>query len=149
MSLKKLLEIFKKKSDCWNTPYWTKSGIQVRSKGEQEIANFLFEQNINFEYEKKITLGSKMIRPDFYLNDKDIYIEFFGMNTPRYKRITWLKKRLYKKYGLRFIPLSYKSQGSLGAVIKHAYEKLIHEKFPQTTYFDWNIRNRASNFRYN
>jgi len=144
----KYLSRSKKEFHRWDTPYRCKSGIFVRSKGEQEIANFLFEQKIHFDYEPKLKMGSKVIHPDFYLKDKDIYIEFFGMNTPRYRISTWWKKREYRKNGLKLIPLSFKSQGSLGAVIKFAYEKLKQEKFPQTKYFDWSIRNRASNFQH-
>lgn len=58
---------------------------EVKSYGEMEIANFLFQNDIKYIYEKsyKIDTRTKEYRqytPDFYLPEYDIYIEYFGVN---------------------------------------------------------------------
>ena len=74
-------------------PLITIRGEEVKSFGELEIANYLFTNNINYEYEKQykyITSNEEYIqyKPDFYLPDYDIYIEYFGIdgegNVPDY-----------------------------------------------------------------
>ena len=60
-------------------------GEKVKSNEERLIANFLFQNQINYEYEAKYkfettTKEFKQYKPDFYLTDYDIYIEHFGVN---------------------------------------------------------------------
>jgi DNA helicase-4 len=57
----------------------TKSGIKVRSIGEQKIADFLFENKILFEYEKPVLCCDWPFRPDFYLPEVGSYIEYLGL----------------------------------------------------------------------
>ena len=57
----------------------------VKSYGEMDIANFLTQNNIkyNYEYPYKVdTCTEKYAQyyPDFYLPDYDIYVEYFGIN---------------------------------------------------------------------
>ncbi len=57
----------------------------VKSYGEMDIANFLALNGINYVYEQpyKIDTSSAeygQYKPDFYLPDYDIYIEYFGIN---------------------------------------------------------------------
>jgi hypothetical protein len=49
-----------------------------RSSGEFKIAKFLKENNILYKYEKTYPDSKK--RCDFYLIDKDIYLEYTGMS---------------------------------------------------------------------
>lgn len=62
----------------------TSSGIFVRSIGEQQIADFLTRHNINFRYDTPIALvrraglGHKTFRPDFFLPDQNIILEFWA-----------------------------------------------------------------------
>lgn len=73
----------------------------VKSVEETKIANFLFINGINYEYEKLYPyevegIARKAYRPDFYLPDYDIYLEHFGI-TEDY-RCPWLTKVEEKKY---------------------------------------------------
>lgn len=57
----------------------------VKSYGEMEIANFFFENNIEYIYEQLYKVDTRTIEysqyhPDFYLPKYDIYIEYFGIN---------------------------------------------------------------------
>lgn len=63
----------------------TLKGETVKSYGELEIANYLFSNNIEYEYEKEYkheTINKKYQQyyPDFYLPEYDIYIEYFGID---------------------------------------------------------------------
>ncbi len=67
-----------------NAPTTIKGEI-VKSYGEMDIANFLFQNHINYEYESSYKFDTNdeqygQYHPDFYLPDYDIYIEYFGIN---------------------------------------------------------------------
>lgn len=58
---------------------------QCKSIDEVVIANFLFLNNINYEYERKYEHKTsdreyQQYKPDFYLTDYGIYIEHFAVN---------------------------------------------------------------------
>ena len=62
---------------------------QVKSLQERNIANFLFINNINYQYERQVEIPndypqidsskSRIYAPDFYLPDYDIYIEHYAL----------------------------------------------------------------------
>lgn len=52
---------------------------KVKSIEELVIANYLFLNGINYEYEKKYPYAERY-HPDFYLTDYKIYLEHFGIN---------------------------------------------------------------------
>ena len=72
--------------DYWrNVELRTLSGDQVKSIQELQIANYLSEHGINFEYEPKYehqtdTHDRRQYYPDFLLCDHGIYIEHFALN---------------------------------------------------------------------
>lgn len=68
----------------YNPPV-TLKGEQVKSYGEMDIANFLYEHGIEYEYEKAYEIDTRdaehsQYLPDFYLPEYGIYIEYFGIN---------------------------------------------------------------------
>ena len=60
----------------------TFKGERVRSVEELVIANFLFLNGIEYEYEKRYPhhIEGIIYNPDFYLIDYDIYLEHFGVD---------------------------------------------------------------------
>ncbi len=79
----------------------TIQGETVRSLEEVTIANFLFLNGIQYEYERPYPFESddqtrKAYRPDFYLPEYDLYLEHFGIN--RQNRAPWLSAVEEKKY---------------------------------------------------
>jgi DNA helicase IV len=63
----------------------TLKGEFVKSLGECLVANYLFEQGIEYQYEADYqhdvaTLLYRQYRPDFYLPELDVYIEYFGID---------------------------------------------------------------------
>ena len=74
----------------------TFSGERVKSVEELMIANFLFLNGVNYEYEKPYPHGDHMYRPDFYLTDYDVWLEHFGID--KHGRAKWLSEFQEKQY---------------------------------------------------
>nr|WP_288934802.1 UvrD-helicase domain-containing protein [uncultured Allomuricauda sp.] len=93
----------------------TFQGERVKSVEELTIANFLYLNSIDYEYEKPYPFGDAMYRPDFYLKDYDIYLEHFGVDennrakwlTPfkeqEYVEDMELKRELHKTYDTKLL----------------------------------------------
>ena len=112
----------------------------VKSNEEILIANYLFRNDIKYQYEypyKYNTAGEKyrQYRPDFYLPEYDIYIEHFGINkegkTPQYspeeekiylESMEW-KRELHKQKNTTLIE-SYSYEFSEGLFPENLYKKL-------------------------
>ncbi|RZJ69484.1 UvrD-helicase domain-containing protein [Flavobacterium sp.] len=58
----------------------TLQGEKVKSVEELIIANFLYLNGIEYEYEKKYPHTNVMYRPDFHLSEYDIWLEHFGVD---------------------------------------------------------------------
>jgi len=98
---------------------------RLKSYGELDIANFLSLNNVRYEYEKPYKTDTRtgdfaQYKPDFYLPDYGIYIEYFAINkngevpsyfnaraglTPSetYKQGMQWKRQLHKKNGTKLI----------------------------------------------
>lgn len=87
------------------------NNTQYKSNGELQIAKFLDELNVKFEYEKKFLIKDKqnyerIAYPDFWLIEYGIIIEYFGMKgNKEYDKITKLKEESYFKERLEYISI--------------------------------------------
>ena len=98
-----------------NKHYTTLNNIVVKSVSERDIGNYLFRNNIDFQYEPLVnwvdeSKEGKEYHPDFYLPDYDIYIEHWGLNkelevpywfsktSKEYNKIRKWKLSQFKKY---------------------------------------------------
>ena len=93
----------------------TIQGEKVKSVEELTIANFLYLNGIEYEYEKQYPFGDGMYRPDFYLKDYDIYLEHFGVdennrakwltpfNEEKYVEEMELKRESHKKFNTKLL----------------------------------------------
>jgi DNA helicase-4 len=112
------------------------SGARVKSFEECAIANWLYINGINFEYESKYKYDvadkdHRQYMPDFYLVDYDIYLEHFALNkkgkTPKwipenqYKAEMEWKRRLHKEKGTRLIE-TYSWQRQEGILLNNLEE---------------------------
>jgi hypothetical protein len=76
-----------------NKTITAKAGTLVQSDGERRIADWLTVHGIAYRYDDRFRiLSGHAVRPDFYLPELDIYIEYWGMETADYK-IGMLKKQ--------------------------------------------------------
>lgn len=86
-----------------NRIYSTVKGDKVRSKSEVIIANLLADNNIAYEYEKKLEYeNGRWIEPDFTIIKEDgteLYWEHLGMLGVESYDNRWLEKQeIYEKY---------------------------------------------------
>lgn len=81
-----------------------RDGTMVQSGGERRIAEWLTQHNVLYRYDAKFRIiGEFQIRPDFYLPELDVYIEYWGLDTPQYKMSMYKKQTLYQQEGKRLI----------------------------------------------
>jgi hypothetical protein len=76
----------------------TQTGEYVRSKAEQRIADYLTSLGIVYQYEKTaksndFIFKEKISKPDFYLPQYDVWIEYWGLLNAKDKRTS----RSYEK----------------------------------------------------
>jgi hypothetical protein len=85
------------------TTYKTLSGDIVRSSYEMIVANFLYLNNIQYDYEPKISLG-RQLKADFKIGE--IYIEVWGMmGRDAYRSRRVMKEKVYNDNNLKLISL--------------------------------------------
>lgn len=83
-----------------------KDGTWVQSDGERLICEALNTEEIRYRYDERFRiLDGYAIRPDFYLPEFDVYIEYWGMETADYKIGMLKKQQLYQQQGKRLISL--------------------------------------------
>ena len=118
-------------------------GDQVKSYGEVVIANWLFRNGINYEYEASYrfdvsTEAYRQYHPDFYLPDHDIYIEYYGtdehgntapwIDKVRYQESIEWKRQTHEKYETGYIELFYyqhKAGHLLTSLEEHLLERAV------------------------
>ncbi|MDK8193476.1 UvrD-helicase domain-containing protein [Paenibacillus sp. UMB7766-LJ446] len=94
-------ESLKSKLQRMNSTDQTLKGETMKSLEEIMIANFLFLNGVEYEYEKNYeydtaTKEFRQYQPDFYLTKYGLYLEHFGVNEQM--RAPWLKGIEEKKY---------------------------------------------------
>jgi len=93
-------------------------GTLVQSEGERLIADWLAAHGVAFRYDERFRiLNGSAIRPDFYLPELDLYIEYWGMDTADYKIGMLKKQQLYQQQGKRLISLFPVDKLHLDAVL--------------------------------
>lgn len=99
-----------------------RDGTLVQSAGERRIAEWLTQHKIRYRYDAKFRIiGEFQIRPDFYLPELDVYVEYWGMDTPQYKMSMYKKQMLYQQEGKRLVSVY---PHDLPCLDQHLREKL-------------------------
>lgn len=151
-----------------NPPTTLKKEV-VKSYGEMDIANFLFEKGIRYIYEKPYYIDTcdeeyGQYNPDFYLPEYNIYIEYFGIdrkgNVPKYfksrhggsasseynESIQW-KRNLHKKQNTSLIEcFAYeKMEGCLLRNLEKNLKKLSINLIDRDTFEIWKEISQSEN----
>ena len=116
----------------------TLKGERVKSYEECEIANWLYLNGIEYEYERKYehdttTPERRQYKPDFYLPDLDVYVEHFAVdsngNTPSFidgqsylEGISW-KRATHEQFGTVLVE-TYSHEKSAGTLLSGLKAKL-------------------------
>lgn len=101
-------------------PRQSLKGEYVKSYGEKLIADFLFEHDLNYKYERNHYWSNVNYRPDFtlFISEKSgVIIEYFGMaGDPDYDEMSDKKKEYWKNKPnwelLSYTPLDINNNGS-------------------------------------
>lgn len=94
-------------------------GTSVQSRGEKRIAEFLESEHIDYLYDERYRIaGDALVRPDFYLPEFDVYIEYWGMNTPEYVANMKKKKTLYQRAGKKLVSVSWQDDDRLIEILR-------------------------------
>lgn len=96
-----------------------KAGTLVQSDGDRLIADWLATHHSAYRYDERFRiLAGHAIRPDFYLPELDVYIEYWGMDTADYKIGMLKKQQLYQQEGKRLISLHPEDKPHLDAILR-------------------------------
>lgn len=123
---------FDSSSEHYYKPQVTLAGEIVKSGGERMIADYFHKHGIEYEYEKpaKDSSNRRISKPDFYLPQYDVYIEYWGMvNTEGHRKrqqyikgMHWKMAR-YHENGLKLISVYPEDLGNLGSMFQKALKK--------------------------
>jgi len=103
----------------------TLKGTLVQSAGEKQVAEWLERKGIPYRYDGRLRIiEGFQIRPDFYLPELDVYIEYWGMDTPRYKAGMYLKQDLYMHAAKKLISLYPSDLATLDSALSAKLEAL-------------------------
>lgn len=100
-------EAFKFDRKSFDAKFRTQSGHFVRSRGEVIVADWLYANDIMFAYEKRLPLVEEAYS-DFYIKEKKIYIEVWGLESEKYIERKEKKIKMYKENGFNLIGLDDK-----------------------------------------
>ena len=104
----------------------TVDDVAVQSKGERRIGDWLARKGIAYRYdERMVVAGDTQLRPDFYLPEFDLYIEYWGMDTPDYIANMRKKKILYQRERKQLISLSYRDFDQLEDILSQKLSRYI------------------------
>lgn len=93
----------------FSLPRETLLGQPVRSFGEKAIADWLFMNSVQYDYEATLWLESQRLSPDFTIKQagKSLVVEYLGMQGDfRYDQNTEKKQALYRKNGITTLYLT-------------------------------------------
>ncbi len=100
--------------------YSTLRGEKVRSKSEQYIADWLFRHSIGYQYEPQINIKDFDFKPDFYIEDANIYLEHISNKSYPSKN----KAEQFEKGNILCVR-TYEKMTEDTALFNHALDKII------------------------
>ncbi len=101
-------------------------GTLVQSRGERRVADWLTQHGFAFRYDERVRIiEGYAVRPDFYLPELDIYVEYWGMDTTDYKIGMLKKKKLYQQEGKKLISIEREETDRIEAVLEEKLSRRI------------------------
>lgn len=102
-------------------------GTLVQSDGERLIAEWLAAHRIAFRYDNRFRIiKGYAIRPDFYLPEHDLYIEYWGMEDNLDYQIGMLeKKKLYQHAGKRLLSFYRHEKADLPRLLRERLSRYL------------------------
>jgi hypothetical protein len=115
----------------------TLDGVKVKSKAEKFIADYFVRNSIQYQYEKPAAahfwiFTNQISKPDFYLPQYDVYVEYWGLLDADKKRVSrdyertmkW-KMAMYHKHKIKFISLYPSNLENLDWIFRTKFKQVI------------------------
>ncbi len=105
------------------------------------IADYFYQRSIDYKYEKVAKthswfFGKKISKPDFYLPDYDVYVEFWGLidvenkkKQAKYQREMRWKMAQYYKNKIKFISIYPSNLRNLDCIFKTKFKESTGSNF--------------------
>jgi len=108
------------RSDNAEPTFRTKTGHLVRTRAEVEIANFLFDNNILFQYNAVATWADKDdFRSSFYLPKLDLYIDHHPYDyLKEYQKVMKARVKQYEKHKKKNIYITSEEEKNIEEALK-------------------------------
>ncbi len=108
------------RSDNSEPTFRTKTGHLVRTRAEVEIANFLFDNNILFQYNTVATWADKDdFRTSFYIPKFDLYIDHHPYDyLKEYQKVMKAKIKQYEKHKKKNIYITSEEEKNIEEALK-------------------------------
>jgi hypothetical protein len=99
-----------------------------KSKKEAFIAGFFKIKKIKYIYEKPLKIGSQKLKPDFYLPEYDVYVEYWGLfnSNFEYKKACNHKRKLYEEEGIKLVELYPDNLATYDTLNRKFMERLLN-----------------------
>jgi len=123
----------------------TMTGEYVNSKAEQTIANYFTKQNILYQYEKTartngLIFKEKISKPDFYLTQYDLYVEYWGLldtknrrTNSSYKKTMRYKMARYHENKIQFVSLYPDNLSNLDYIFRKRFREIKGFDLPRAS----------------
>lgn len=108
------------RGDNSDSTFKTKTGHMVRTRAEVEVANFLFNNNLLFQYNAVATWADKDdFRSSFYVPKLDLYIDHHSYDyLKEYQKVMKAKIKEYDKHKKKHIYLSSEDEKDIEEAMK-------------------------------
>lgn len=100
--------------------YTTLRGEKVRSKSEQYIADWLYRHSIGYQYEPQINIKDFDFKPDFYIEEANIYLEHISNKSYPSKN----KAEQFTKGNILCVK-TYEKMTEDSALFNHVLDKIV------------------------
>ena len=100
--------------------------LRLESAWQQQLVVDAFKLASSRYFDERYRIArDTLIRPDFYLPEFDLYIEYWGMDTPEYNANHQKKLWLYQRAGKKLVSLSFRDLPSLEDVLSLKLSRYI------------------------
>jgi uncharacterized protein YacL (UPF0231 family) len=75
---------------------------------KEKISMFLYNKFLNFERDKKVQLNGSEVRPNFFLNDNEVFIDCFRFAAEGNAEFDE-RKKIYDESGVKYLFLDFRN----------------------------------------
>lgn len=136
-------DLFEKKQQ-YGESCVTLRGEKVKSYGEKQIADYLYQNGIDYEYEAVAKTSGRVFdweisKPDFYLPQYSVYIEYWGLvdadddenTSSKYVGLMKWKMAQYYKNHIKFISLYPSNLDNLDWILRAKFRDVTGVELPK------------------